>query len=420
VTRGPLIHGALLVAALAFAYQTWTRDDTPTVDRGQFTLWDQSPESFVSLTYEADKKTVKLERRKDGDQTYLWATVTRTVEKPKPKKAPEPKPEAPADDEAKPADGEAKPADGEAKPADAKPADAEAADTKPADGEATPADASEADAKAADGAAEPEPASTAPADTAEPEAVVETKTDEFPVGETGEKLIEAVTPLLALRDLDAPVAKELERYGLAEPKLTLTVEFTNGTRTLQIGGRVYGGSDRYVRDPKSERVYVINGSNLRTLEGGDSALRDNRLIGVDREVVKGIAIVAGDVRREGVRVDAHAPGQPQHRVFWATKAEPDKEDPTLTNFMTRVEKLVPLGFEAELDATQLTEVVRFEYIDKDGDVIDTVIVFQGPGKTEDKPEYYGKSRHTRVFARLNRPLASQVAEDLAQVTEIAK
>jgi hypothetical protein len=82
---GPIAHGALLVAALVFAYQTWTRDKTEAPKVGSVTVWQESMDDFVSFAFDGENKSVRVERRKDGDQSYYWGKVTRTEKKAKPR-----------------------------------------------------------------------------------------------------------------------------------------------------------------------------------------------------------------------------------------------------------------------------------------------------------------------------------------------
>ncbi|RMH39204.1 MAG: hypothetical protein D6689_17380, partial [Deltaproteobacteria bacterium] len=180
--RGPIIHGVLLVATAAFAYQTWTRDKTVKVERAQFVLWDGRPADIVSVDYDVkDKRTIHIERRSDDQGSYLWGIATRTTIIPAKKSAP--------------------------------------------GGDQAGAGARDA------GVAEPEP---------QPE--VKTTTKEFPVGESGDKLLEGLAPMRALRELGALTDEQRKEYGLEDAGTQLTVNFQSGSHTLILGGRVYGGN----------------------------------------------------------------------------------------------------------------------------------------------------------------------------------
>ncbi|HTE50036.1 MAG TPA: hypothetical protein VK698_04130 [Kofleriaceae bacterium] len=82
---GPIAHGALLVAALGFAYQTWTRDKSETPKVGTVTVWDEAVSDFEAFAYDGENKSVRVERRGDGGDSYYWGQVTRTEAKKKPK-----------------------------------------------------------------------------------------------------------------------------------------------------------------------------------------------------------------------------------------------------------------------------------------------------------------------------------------------
>jgi hypothetical protein len=82
---GPIAHGALLVAALGFAYQTWTRDKSEAPKVGTVTVWEESLDDFVSFAFDGEEKSVRVERREDGSDAYYWGKVTRTQKKPKPR-----------------------------------------------------------------------------------------------------------------------------------------------------------------------------------------------------------------------------------------------------------------------------------------------------------------------------------------------
>jgi hypothetical protein len=74
--RLALIHAALLVAALAFAYQTWTRDERSTLVPESVTLWRADPEDVTRITYQSPTVTVVLEPRSDDVGDYVWGTAS--------------------------------------------------------------------------------------------------------------------------------------------------------------------------------------------------------------------------------------------------------------------------------------------------------------------------------------------------------
>jgi hypothetical protein len=83
---GPIAHGALLVAALVFAYQTWTREKAEDPKAGTVTVWQESMDDFQAFAYDGDKKSVRVDKRTEGGHSYLWGQVTRSEEKAKPRK----------------------------------------------------------------------------------------------------------------------------------------------------------------------------------------------------------------------------------------------------------------------------------------------------------------------------------------------
>ena len=75
--RSVLTHAALLLAALAVAYQAWNIDDTAVAVRDAILIWNADQEELASIVYEGPAKRVVLEQRWDDAGTYLWGTLIR-------------------------------------------------------------------------------------------------------------------------------------------------------------------------------------------------------------------------------------------------------------------------------------------------------------------------------------------------------
>jgi hypothetical protein len=365
--RGPIVQGVLLIAALAFAYQTWTRDKTAKVQRGEFVLWDASLGEVQSIDYDVkDKKTVRIERRSDDHGEYKWALVTRTTKPP-------------------------------GKPAEKKPPKPEGLDAGVA-------------------ADTPEPEGTPePADTPEPEPEVKTVTKEFPVGKVGDDLFKGLSPLRALRELGTLNDEQREDYKLAKGDTQLTVTYAKGeSRSLILGGKVYGGSDRYVLDPASGKAYIVPGESLQPLAGGDSALRDGKIFDFEATEVATVTIKTEAQQKNLVRGTKEGP-HGQKQATWAYAETPDDEDLTLANFMNRVDKLTPSDYLPSKSTDGLSSVVRIEYADKAGKALGHIEVFKQPGVKEGLFDYFVLSKRTRVIAKTHPGAAKRVDKDLEQI-----
>ena len=94
---GPIAHGVLLIAVLAFGYQTWQRDKEVEPKTGTVEMWTEREADFESLQYDEENKSVRIEVRGEGDDRYLWGIVKTSRKAPAKPKTPPKKPEPPED-----------------------------------------------------------------------------------------------------------------------------------------------------------------------------------------------------------------------------------------------------------------------------------------------------------------------------------
>ena len=75
----------------------------------------------------------------------------------------------------------------------------------------------------------------------------------FIAGDNGNKLLDALSPLVAIRSLDTDI--DIATLGLDEPSATLTVTSKGQNRLFSIGDEAYGTKDLYVRDDASQEIF---------------------------------------------------------------------------------------------------------------------------------------------------------------------
>lgn len=69
---GVRIHGALLLIALAWAFQTWTRERPTATERERALAWDRDTSSVRAVEYRSGRRDVRVTRRGQGGEAYLW------------------------------------------------------------------------------------------------------------------------------------------------------------------------------------------------------------------------------------------------------------------------------------------------------------------------------------------------------------
>jgi len=280
--RGPIIHGVLLVAALIFAYQTWTREEKTEPKVGTISMWSKAEGSLTALLFETKDRTVRVEKRTEGAEEYLWGKEVRVRRKRK--RRPKPKP----------------------------PADAGAESAQPD----------------------------------EPEEEVTTTTREFPTGDKADEAWKYFTNMKALRDLGELDDEKRKKYGVAESTDNITAVFKDGERSLILGGKIYGSQDRYVLDTETNRGYAVAGAVLRAINSGETSLRVKNLhkykaddvqqvkvatpAGAERSLVR--LTVEGAKRATKTWADAKTPDKPdQTMANFLTEINKVKPSPTKTS-----------------------------------------------------------------------------------------
>jgi hypothetical protein len=434
MNRGVLVHGVLLVCALLLGLQTLREDDGARPELGDVSIWSLRADTIAALTYVEGAKRVRVERRQDGDDTYFWAIETR-------ERRPSGHDHGHAHDhghdhhhghghdhghdhhhdmgenEGHVHDYEGDFQDRIGEPGAATEPEAE---TEP---ETDPETESEGDS------ADEEDAAMSLVANGDADAGAQLETEEYPVGSEGEELFELFADLKALRDLGVPDDDQRESYREGDADAEIIVELTDGTRrTLEVGGRVYGGADRYVFEGDSGRAYVVRSRIVRSLRGGQSSLRLRRLQVFEADDVRSIMVETGGASRELLRLDDkddHGHDHHHHHgsgglgeARWAHAASPGEASQTLANFLGRVESLAPRSYTLEFEKADLEHLLTLRYRGEGGAHLGTLKLYRDDAPADgdgDGPAYYVWSERTRVLGVVSALAAERVDQDLEQV-----
>jgi hypothetical protein len=364
--KGVIVHGVLLAVMLVYGYRTWTRDRSVEPTAGQVVVWDRALADVQSVVFTSTRKTVKIERRGQGADSYWWGTETRTDKRTKP----------------------------------------------------TPAVA-DAGVPAAPTGDAGVPPSKPP-----PEEEIITTTNQFPIGTTGEDLVKGVAALRALRALPAITEETKKEYGLELGDTSLAVVFKDGTRTFIIGNKVSGGKERYAFEPESGKAFVLSGSFIDPIEGGANQLRPSEPKGFDPALLAAVEIKAGAKSRKATRITTKNEKGDQTKT-WADAS--GKADQTLANFIDSIDRLRTSAYEADLAITDLTPVVAVTFLDEQGRKLSTLTIYKRdkPGElpsdgtadpTAPPPvvtDYFLVTEKTRVPGAVAKGTAERIEQDVA-------
>ena len=227
-----------------------------------------------------------------------------------------------------------------------------------------------------------------------------------------DELAKSLVTLKASRVLGKLNKERLGEFGLEKnDQGTLEVVLAGKKHTLTLGEKTPGGSDRYVQNPETGEAYVISGSIANDLQSADSRLveRDFHDFG-DVKIAK-VVLRAGDKSREIVR---HA----EEKDFWSRPDSPETKDETVSNWMTKIDRLKVTNYVETLEPAGKPEdlVVRVEYQAEGGRPLGYLELSRRPSADpKEKTEYVARSEHSRWYATVLRSTGEQIDQDLASV-----
>jgi len=226
----------------------------------------------------------------------------------------------------------------------------------------------------------------------------------------GKELAESLANLKASRALGKIPPERLEEFGFDKADHgTLKVVVLGKEHTLALGEKTPGGSDRYVRNPETGEGYVIAGSIANDLTSADNRLVEREFHDFGEEKVAKVVLKTAAASREIVRLE---------KDFWARPESPDTKDETVSNWMTKVDRLRVTNYVETLEPAPKPEeqVVRVEYLNDRGRLLGFLDVIRRPAAdSKDRPEYVARSERTRWHATVLRSTAEQIDQDLSSV-----
>lgn len=394
MSKGALIHGALLATVLVLSYREWTKETPVESKSGTILVWNEPVDQLTAVVFETEDKTVRVERRAEGSDSYFWGVETRTTKLPAAKP---PTPPASAD------------------------GDAGVVETPPA-----------------------------------PEPEIKVSTREYAIGDKGMDMIKGLAEFRVLRDLGVLSEADKKDYELDKSTRTLSVVFGAKSRSFLLGGKVFGGADKYAIDPATGHGYIIAGALVMPLETGENVLKPLTVQTFEDKDLGAVIVKAPSGERKLVRLSTTDAGG-QKLLTWADASTPDKADQTMANFIKRVGDLRPSQYSPDLDAASLELVVTLEYQGAGGANVGRLELYKkttaaepavapdaAPSPTDpanpsapapveptdgtapvtpELPkapappviEYYLRTPVTRVLAQVPKAVADRVDQDLAQI-----
>lgn len=228
----------------------------------------------------------------------------------------------------------------------------------------------------------------------------------------GDELVKGLSTLKALRVMGKLPPERFAEFGFDKTDSgTLEVTVSGKKHSLVLGDKTPGGSDRYVRDPESGEAYVIAGSIANDLASADNRLVEREFHDFGDEKIAKVVLKAGDATREIVR-------HKEEKDFWARPDSPDSKDETVSNWMTKVDRLKITNY---VDAPEPPikpedQVVRIEYFNDRGKSLGFLELVRRPAAdAKERPEYIARSERSRWYATVLRSSAEQIDQDLNSV-----
>ena len=219
-------------------------------------------------------------------------------------------------------------------------------------------------------------------------------------------LVDKLAPLHAFRVLGKLEEGRKAEFGFDSDQGTIGVTIAGESQSLRVGDSTPGGTDRYVSDVGSGQVYVIDGSVVRDLIGGDSRLLQRQLHAFSLEDVTRVKLHASDATAEYIRFEGKG-------EFWSTLGSAYRKNETASNWMAKIQRLVASSYVEvpEPQAVSGAPIFTLEYF-VGTKKVGFVELRRIPGETAGQFEFLARSETSRWYALVLRSIAEQVSADV--------
>ncbi len=241
----------------------------------------------------------------------------------------------------------------------------------------------------------------------------------FVGGRQVEALWQALEPLRAVRileDVDGDKLEELELAGEAAPGEFLVLTVRGREVRYRLGGRPFGGSDRYARrepgdddepDPAG-RVLVLPSEVTAGLGGGAEMLMERRLLPASRPDVAAMTLSrAGAPRVEPLRIVQRTGANPAD-TYW-TVGDLDEADADIAAWVDKFFRLSVVSFRSGERAADWRPEASIT-VESGEHGVSPLDIWSVPA--EDGRAWLARSPFTRLVVELSASLAEEVCADL--------
>jgi hypothetical protein len=403
--KGVIIHGALALLGLVLSYQTWTRTEEQERPSGEVTIAECDPSQLASMEMESPTHLVTIAPKKVGAETEYWITSVRKKEE---------KPITPEDASKK----EEKPFDATQPPAENKDAKKDEAAKKDDKAAKDAKDAKDKDAKDATADAKDKPAE--PEKEKQPRPYDPDAPVTFLANAKFNDFVKGLAPLRAMRGLGEISKDKFAQFGFDKVGTYFRMECGGHKVALDIGGKTFGASDSYVRDPKTKQSYLFNGQTFNDLQSAQFKFMQSDLSKVAPADADEAVIKAKGRERKLL----HRNRAIKEEAVWVDSAAPDKRNELFGTWFQRLDRLKVKSFlddgkqpgsDLQIDAEAPKPVLSIDYKveGKPKDTLEVVRVDTKQGNF-----YYARSSATHRWVSLYDSAAKQVDDDVALVVGI--
>lgn len=356
--KSAVVYAGVLAALMGASWVKYTAEPEPDLE-GKVVVVQGEASEITKISWKTEDEEAVIEQRSDDLGSYLWVDYTKW--------------ETPT-----------KPHDRDTPPV---PEEADHGPDAP-DAEGTPA----------------EPAAEEP----EPERVASLQV--FKAGEAGDKLLESLSPLTALRKLDSIPDDKRETIGLDKPTDFLEISRKGRTTKFALGGEVYGTRDRYLRNEETGEVFLVDDETLRPLKYARTRLPDRALFGLANDkIASGTLVDPAGGSLEFTQKNA----QDQAKATWVRADDPDNASEQLKTWVDKALKLKGTKY-ADPAEPPVDLQLRFSVSIKDAaGKAQTLEVYQEGAEGD----WWAKSEYTRGLIKLLKGPTSSLSDDIGAVIE---